>query len=557
MPKYIGIDLGTTFTQGSLCQTSAWNNDAPETQMLRFPGFKERLRFPSMVYYPGKGEPPVAGEKAEEQWEYLPKQVLRESKSRLINEEFLQMTVDVGGEIITENAQDVSSTVLNQAVSAMCDRNNALIDWSDIAGCTITYPASFPYNALKYTKAAAQRVTALTSMGEKEPPTLFFLPEPIAAFIGLVYSNHKIEFTPNEIVLVVDIGAGTTDTTVIRIKEISNGRPAVEILEVGEHILQGGNDYDNTVAEYLSRKLWPEPIDEGTVQKCGRADYSLALQRFWYTLLLIAREIKEYVLSEEGKEEVFDISKSEYYREPYLSKVAELYGVAKSTELTLKSDELTADLLATINHPVGNTLAAGLQRLEDRYRHSQNCPLEPSKIILAGGGSQIRAVRNLLEARYHVQPTKPANPHQLIAHGAGIYASMTDEDRAKWRWPINKDVYLIVQDQNGRNTWQKIWGREHPEGEYDYTVPAKTESVKITVGAGFFDSENSIDRITDQFHDEVSFPRAVLKNESVRLRTWIDHASETPYMQLMLNDSGEWKAVHRPMPMNFQTDRLR
>ena len=342
MGKYLGIDLGTTYTQACLCEKSAWENERRlRLNMAIFHGQESETRFPSMVFYPGPHDPPVSGEDAENNLEFYPGQVLRESKSRLSagDKRWLEMTVVFpDGKEKRQEAWKVSGIVLDQAISKMRDSKWQPIDWAKIRGCTITYPASFPRTALGLTKRAALEVGQLKSLAAAEH--LYFLPEPIAAFIGLFQNVKEGTFQSGDTVLVVDIGAGTTDTTIIKIEEMRDSFPKLKVLEVGEHILQGGNNYDRVISEYLCQQIWPELIDLKTLKMVKEETLNHTLKQFRYHWDLLARKIKEAFVSEEKAEIDIDIIENEFLQESYLNQMVDVLKIAKRTKVRIKSKEL-------------------------------------------------------------------------------------------------------------------------------------------------------------------------------------------------------------------------
>ena len=89
---------------------------------------------------------------------------------------------------------------------------------------------------------------------------LVLLEEPQAAFYDYFRAHTKTlsEAAQEEDVLVVDVGGGTTDFTLIRIgwTEGEDGPiPTVTRLAVGDHILLGGDNMDLALAHVAERSL--------------------------------------------------------------------------------------------------------------------------------------------------------------------------------------------------------------------------------------------------------------------------------------------------------------
>lgn len=555
MAKYLGVDLGTTYTQACLCERSAWE-DKRFWNVIRFADQDHNERFPSMVFYPGPNETPVAGEEAEKRLESLPEQVLKESKSRLSEYDLLDMMVLFpGGEEIKQAAWEVSSIVLKQAIARMEDSDDKPVDFSEIRGCTITFPASFPYTALGLTKRAANLVDELKKLNENE--RLHFLPEPIAAFIGMLESEGRSEFQNGDTVLVVDIGAGTTDTTIIEIEEMGDSFPTLKILEVGDHVLQGGNNYDRVISEYLCRQIWPESLDPKNFEKAKGETLKEALKQFRYQWDLMARSIKEEFVEEEEEEEL-DIICDDIIQANFidcLNQLVNLLGIERRTKITVKSRELNDVLLKAIGKLTGATLFSGLLRLEERYKSSQDKSFKPSCIILAGGGAKVKAVQLALDQKYKgVKQLSVDNPQDLIARGAAIYSSMSKEEKELLKWPINQNVYLVVQDRNGKETWDNIWNRDVKENEYPYKMSKAGKKLVLKIGTGFFSKKHNIDRVTPKDmkdHGVIRLHRNVQQEEEIKIRTWVDPNSNKPYMEVLLKEQNDWLPVSDRISLEF------
>jgi hypothetical protein len=127
----------------------------------------------------------------------------------------------------------------------------------------VTVPASFDAVARELTLDAAKQ-------GGYENITL--LEEPQAAFYAWIerHPDWRERVKVGDLILVVDIGGGTTDFTLIAVTE-SNGELALNRVAVGEHILLGGDNIDLALAGVVSQRL----AEKGT-----RID-SRQLQALW------------------------------------------------------------------------------------------------------------------------------------------------------------------------------------------------------------------------------------------------------------------------------------
>jgi len=111
----------------------------------------------------------------------------------------------------------------------------------------VTVPASFDAVARELTLQAAEQAGY---------QNLLLLEEPQAAFYAWIerHSDWRDRVAVGDLILVVDIGGGTTDFTLIAVTEQS-GELALERVAVGEHILLGGDNIDLALARHLEQQL--------------------------------------------------------------------------------------------------------------------------------------------------------------------------------------------------------------------------------------------------------------------------------------------------------------
>ena len=111
----------------------------------------------------------------------------------------------------------------------------------------VTVPASFDAVARELTLEAAR-------LAGYENITL--LEEPQAAFYAWIerHGDWRERVRVGDLILVVDIGGGTTDFTLIAVTE-QNGELGLNRIAVGEHILLGGDNIDLALAGIVSQRL--------------------------------------------------------------------------------------------------------------------------------------------------------------------------------------------------------------------------------------------------------------------------------------------------------------
>jgi molecular chaperone DnaK (HSP70) len=249
----IGIDLGTTNSAlAYIDEREAEDRDFPpihifETPQLVAPGRTEpRRTLPSFLFLE-EGQP--VGVYAREQGAVVPTKLVHSAKSWLSNPD-----VDRTAKILPWDSPETGRVLSPVEVSSRYiaafreawDRIKQLpLAEQDIV---LTVPASFDEEARELTVMAAEQAGL---------PKLTLLEEPAAAFYSWIANNlaqsRKLLFD-GQIVLVCDVGGGTSDFSLIRVERqgdlVNFTRTAV-----GKHLLLGGDNLDLTIGWLVETKL--------------------------------------------------------------------------------------------------------------------------------------------------------------------------------------------------------------------------------------------------------------------------------------------------------------
>src|SRR5437588_2130053 len=265
----VGIDLGTTNSALAYFDTGA--GDEPALQHLMIPQVtqpgvvEERSLLPSFLYLPGPNEQPAGslnlpwatgrdycvGEFARNFGSQVPTRLVSSAKSWLS-----YPGVDRKQPILPWQAPETARHVSpleagTYYLKHLVDAWNWLIarevadhrlENQDII---LTVPASFDAVARELTVEAA-RAAGL----EK----LTLLEEPQAAFyswIDVSEDRWRDQVEVGDVVLVCDIGGGTTDLSLIAVSEDA-GQLVLTRVAVGDHILLGGDNMDLTLAHHAA-----------------------------------------------------------------------------------------------------------------------------------------------------------------------------------------------------------------------------------------------------------------------------------------------------------------
>lgn len=145
----------------------------------------------------------------------------------------------------------------------------------------LTVPASFDAVARELTMNAAHQAGLGSVTLLEEPQAAFY------AWLAQQGEGWRDALTVGDMVLICDVGGGTTDYTLIAVRD-QEGDLVLERVAVGEHILLGGDNMDLALALTLAERLKQQNHDLDAWQT----------RSLWYG----CRQAKEEILSDEGKE---------------------------------------------------------------------------------------------------------------------------------------------------------------------------------------------------------------------------------------------------------------
>ena len=94
---------------------------------------------------------------------------------------------------------------------------------------------------------------------------MVLIEEPQAAFYAWIYA-HQDDWDrlvePGQKILVCDIGGGTSDFTLIRVRRGEGGKVQFHRVAVGDHLILGGDNLDLALAQYIEKKLSTKAISK-------------------------------------------------------------------------------------------------------------------------------------------------------------------------------------------------------------------------------------------------------------------------------------------------------
>ena len=304
--KYsVGIDLGTTnsvIAYASLSQEG--QTSEPSVKLLPIPqligpGQVESLpSLPSFLYLPREAEVTslttplvddpssgIAGRYARQQSAENPQRVVVAAKSWLchgrVGRTEAVLPWQSPPEVRKVSAFDCTQRFLAHLVAAWhaAHPEAPLTDQQVV----LTVPASFD--------PAARELTRQAAIEAGLPDHFVLLEEPQAAVYRWLASQAdtwRDVLSAGDVLLVVDVGGGTTDLTLVSVEEV-NGELSLQRLAVGNHLLLGGDNMDLALAHHVGQQLQQQGHDLDPWQNVS----------LWHA----CRDAKEKLLSVDGPEE--------------------------------------------------------------------------------------------------------------------------------------------------------------------------------------------------------------------------------------------------------------
>jgi len=325
----VGIDLGTTNSALAHCQAAVAEDAEPISvqdvpQLVNPNEVAERRLLPSFLYIPGEVDFPkgsvalpwereprfVIGELARKRGAESPARLVASAKSWLcyaaVDRTAALLPWQAPEEVPKLSPIEVSSHFLQYL---RCVWDNQYAKKKPELALTeqevlLTVPASFDEEARELTRLAAERAGLKNVTLLEEPQAAFY------AWLDSQGDGWRRRIKVGDLVLVCDVGGGTTDFSLITVSE-EGGELALKRVAVGDHILLGGDNMDLALARLLQQRL----------EANGHHIDRWQLHSLWHQCRL-------------AKEKLFEEPKSQKHAVTLLGKGAKLVGGTIKTELT-------------------------------------------------------------------------------------------------------------------------------------------------------------------------------------------------------------------------------
>lgn len=325
----IGIDLGTTNSVVAFTEAKVEKGQKPtihvmEIPQLTAPGTVEKRNvLPSFIYIPGEHDVAegsldlpweadvrrVVGEFARERGSEIPQRLVASSKSWLCHTQVDRnkpiLPWEAPDEVEKLSPVDAASTILHHIREAWnetmaADDTSLAIENQEIL---LTVPASFDAVARELTVKGAEKAGLKNITLLEEPQAAFY------AWIEATGDDWREAIEEGDLILVCDVGGGTSDFSLIRVAE-RQGNLELERIAVGDHLLVGGDNMDLALAYAVSQEI----------SKKKRLD-AWQMRSLWHA----CRKAKETLLSEEEAED---------YTVTLLGRGSKLIGGTKKAKVT-------------------------------------------------------------------------------------------------------------------------------------------------------------------------------------------------------------------------------
>ncbi|MGD9249863.1 MAG: Hsp70 family protein [Desulfobacterales bacterium] len=465
--KYIvGIDLGTTNSILAYTAADEESRETAEIKVLEIPqlvgpgAVAAQEMLPSFIYLPGETDktsdalalpwqdnvPLVVGELARNRGAELPQQLISSSKSWLCH-----TAVDRRQPILPWGAPadvrhlspvEASAAILDHIRSAwnhlMANNDESLI--LERQEIFLTVPASFDAVARELTVKAAAMAGLSDIVLLEEPQAVFY------AWIQDSGDRWRKAVSPGDLVLVCDLGGGTSDFSLIRVSD-AEGHLELERIAVGRHILIGGDNMDLALAYAVAQQMKTDGMKLDAWQ----------MRALWHT----CRGAKEQILAASGSDTV-PISvlgrgsgliggtlRTELKRETVEQVIME--GFFPSCESSARPAAVTragiqeTGLAYEADPAVTRHLAQFLGRSEDRPHEM------PTAVLFNGGVMKARRLQERVtdvlgswqtDARLRVLAS--ANMDLSVAIGAAYYGLARQGRGVRIRSGLNQSYYIGV-----------------------------------------------------------------------------------------------------------------
>jgi molecular chaperone DnaK (HSP70) len=435
---FLAIDLGTT--NSSIAMASLKNGELA-IELLNIPQMDKNYNtqnlnlLPSFAFFEENKKLPKVGFYAKEMMETNPDRVIHSVKSYIgknLNKGSKTWIIDEEKHSPESISAEYLKMLKNQLKLRFSDLSNL-----DIGDIVITVPASFDSDMQKATLKAAELANIKV---QSEHPVL--LPEPRATLFDFLneyrtsaYIQNLINLSGEKIIMVYDIGGGTTDVSIHKVLFRADDVFDIAISDIGisRYTNIAGDNFDEFIREYLYNQfLKTNNIKESDLEQNEAKFIRGKLQKLAETIKLdLSREMTQ------NPEEKPENHKAEYrinnfYKnKPFfisidLKKYTEIVAPLLMNELTYP--RLPKEIDEVLKAGENNIIAPIYTALKLAHKITGEIII-PDLTILTGGMVKFPLIKNRINDFINSAKSETSNPmiymmqfpDLSVSRGAAIY----------------------------------------------------------------------------------------------------------------------------------------
>lgn len=518
MKRYtVGIDLGTSNTVVAYVEAGAVEIRVFDVDQLVSPGeVAARPLLPSLRYHAAPGEldpgdlqlpwanadldakqPVVIGRLARTLGAQVPGRLVASAKSWLSHGSVDRVAPilpwGAGDDVAKISPVAASASYLAHVRAAWNQRfPDAPLEKQDVV---LTVPASFDEGARALTLEAA-RMAKL--------PALRLLEEPQAAFYDWLFHHRETlddELRATRLVLICDVGGGTTDLTLIKV-EMQDGEPLLTRIGVGNHLMLGGDNMDLALAHLVEGRIVGQAANarltagqiSQLVERCRAAKEQLlgadAPESTSITLLGAGSKLVGGARSAQvSRQEIEQIIVDGFF--PAVSpneRPGRARGGIVEFGLPYASDPaITRHIAAFLAQHAAQSRQALAPPESGESDESVEAPLPvPDTLLLNGGVFRAEALTARLAATLGSWRGEPlhllhnANPDVAVARGAVAYALARAGHAPRIGGGSPRSVFLVLDEDGQHERGICLLPRGTEEG---HEIPLKDRTFALRLGA--------------------------------------------------------------------------
>jgi molecular chaperone DnaK (HSP70) len=366
----------------------------------------------------------------------------------------------------------------------------------------LTVPASFDEIARCLTIEAARVAGYMQVTLLEEPQAAFY------SWISLHEQKWEHILPPGSLLLVCDVGGGTTDFSLIEVVSV-NGKSAFRRIAVGEHLLLGGDNMDAAVVHLIESKLSKETPELTLLQRLQLRHQARHAKEF---LLNDQNANKEYrvVLQGVGSHVVSGNITVLLQKEELLKLLIQGF----FSNCTLDEGVIKSAGMRTMGLPYESepSIIKHLAHFLNRSGKISEKPQQPDWILFNGGTMKPQPFQQAIVDALHqwfpsknVQILPSANLDLAVARGAGYYGKVRRGLGVKIGGGLSCGYYLIIESKNSEGKIEQKALNLLPKGCEEGTVFKSSNIFQLSANSAVsFQLCASNTRLHDQSGDLIS-----------------------------------------------------